>query len=168
MKSILLILSLLITGTVFSQVDTSKQLVTLTFKEKHIEIMGDMLKRNNTLSDARVRDSLIVYLGSGTQPERVITTRLTAGFVIRFSEEILKLESGTAYNTLNELATSVAPAWPGLVAQLMIKRNQNNGEKLISAWLFNQISERFNAKANVLNEIRQNGKAWLLNPIDYN
>jgi len=167
MKKLLFILCLF-GGQLFAQVDSSKLQITLTFKEKHIEFMGNVLRLNNTLADARVRDSLILYLNGGNSPERVVTTRFTAGFVLRFTDAMLALETGTGYNTFNELATSVAPAWPGLVAQLLIKSNQAGSEQGVSKWLFRNADERFKAKAAVLTEIRASGKAWLTTPITYN
>ena len=164
----ILILFVLISSAASAQVDSSKLPITLTFKEKHIEFMGNMLRLNNTLADQRVRDSLILYLNGGNSPERVVTTRFTAGFVLRFTEAMMTLETGTGYNTFNELAVSVAPAWAGLTAQLLIKANQAGSEQLIAKWLFRNVDERFKAKAAVLNEIRASGKAWLTSPIIYN
>ena len=164
----ILILFVLISSAATAQVDSSKLPITLTFKEKHIEIMGNILRLNNTLADQRVRDSLILYLNGGNNPERVVTTRFTAGFVLRFTDAMLATETGVGYNTFNELATSVAPAWPGLVAQLLIKSNQVGSEQGVSKWLFRNADERFKAKAAVLNQIRASGKAWLISPLNYN
>jgi hypothetical protein len=165
MKTI--ILFLLIGFAASAQTDSSKLPITLTFKEKHLYFMGDVLRRNNTLADAATRDSLKLYLGVGNDSARIVTTRLTAGFIIRFSEELMKLETGTGYNYFNELATATSP-WSGLVAQLIIKKSQQGSEKLIATYLYDELAERFAAKGLVLTEMLSSGRAWLLNPIQQN
>ncbi len=163
-----LIFLLLISSAALWQVDSSKLPIELNLKGTHLAYMGYLASKSSKLEDARYIDSLRLYWGQGLLPQSVVTVRFNAGMILRFAESILDEQNGAGYNIMNELATSVAPQWPGLTAQLLIIKFGNGPQKLIGTWLSDRISERFNAKKAIWTQYETIGAAWLNNPINYN
>jgi hypothetical protein len=169
MKQIILSIAVLLSVNAFSQVDTSKLSITLNLKQKHIAYMAAELSENNKLNDVPVRDSMRLYIGSGTSPDSIIVTHFKAGVVARFIAALMDDQSGKVYSMMNELATSTAgQGYAGLIPQLNVKKNQVNSEQGVSIWLLNNILDRSNRYGQFLTDKLLSGKNWLLNPIIYN
>ena len=166
MKQIFLFTAVLLSLTASAQIDTSKVTITLTLKQKHIAYMGAELSKANTLADQPVRDSMIKYIGSGTLPDSIMTTKFKAGVVLKFIQAAFRDQSGTVYSMVNELATSTqAQGWAGLINQLNTKKGQAGPEQGVSIWLYDEIMDWFNRHQGVYLEKITQGRNWLLTPI---
>lgn len=169
MKTIIISMFSLLSINAFSQVDTSKLLITLNLKQKHIAYIADELKALNTLADSPVRDSLKLYIGSGNQADSIVVTRFKAGVVLKFIQVLMNDQAGNVYAMMDELATSTAgQGYAGLIPQLNTKKGQANGEQGVSIWLYNNIIDWNNRHGAVLTQKLLSGKNWLLSPIIYN
>lgn len=170
MKKLMTIIFLFVAFNSYSQVDTSKLIITLTLKQKHIAYMGDDLSKSNTLADLQIRDSLIKYLGSGNSLDSVVTVKLKAGQILKFVQATMNDQSGNVYAMINEMATGTVAAngWQGLVGQLIVKKSTANGEQGVSIWLYDEIAGWFGRHQAVLAEKLNSGKTWLKSPIIYN
>ena len=151
-----------------AQVDTTKLPITLSFKVKHIGYMAGALVENNTLADARLRDSLIKYLGSGNNVDSVVVTHLKAGYVLSFMRGIFNESSKNTYATLYEIGNG-ATGFTGIVAQLLVKGlNGNDIESGTARWLFTEINNILTTGSGFMSDKFTSGKTWLKNPITYN
>lgn len=140
-----------------AQTDTSRQVIRLSFMQKHIAYMGAELSERNTLQDQRTRDTLAARIGSGTKPDSVTTGGYPAGFVLKFFQRLTDEQTGTAYDFFRELINGKT-GYVGIVTQL----NQRvNGGDLTALWLRSQLQELIQRKEAVMIEKLKGGAAWL-------
>lgn len=169
MKTIIISTFLLVSLNTFSQVDTSKLVITLNLKQKHIGYMADELSKLNTLADLSVRDSLKLYIGSGNSSDSIIVTHFKAGVILKFIQVLMNDQAGNVYAMMDELATStLGQGYAGLIPQLNTKKGQANSEQGVSIWLYNNIISWNTKHGAVLTDKLLSGKNWLLSPIIYN
>lgn len=167
MRKLLLPVLLLISTISFGQTDTSKLLITITLKQKHIGYMAQKLSESNTLADSHLRDSLIKYMGSGLLPDSQVTTHFSAGIVFKLVNDLFNETAGVSYSTIYELGNG-GTGYTGLLAQLFIKGSSVNAEQGVAKWLFIQVNNVLTSGQTIMSSKIISGNSWLRNPISYN
>lgn len=168
MKQIIFLLFSFATITASAQVDTTKLPVTVTLKVKHIEYMANKLSQSNTLADAAFRDSLIKYLGAGTDSNANVVTHFAAGRVFTLVQNLLSEQSNVSYSTIYELGNG-STGFTMPVIQLIGKwANNNDPEQKTALWLYNNIATWLGYGNSMMNTNFKGGLNWLKNPIIQN
>lgn len=167
MKKVLNLALIILAFKAQAQVDSSTLKITLNFKVKHIQYMASVLYTNSSIADARYRDSLIKYMGSGNNIDSVVTTHFTAGVVYKFVQNLMSEQDNVAYAMTYELFNGAAP-FTGLLTQLFTKGATPDSEQGVSKYLFAQVANWYSLGNSIMTNKLNNGKTWLSTPIIYN
>ena len=140
MKIIFVALIMTFCAASYGQVDTSLLPITITLKVKHIEYMAYNLSNSNTLSDVNYRDSLIKYLGAGTDSNANVITHFPAGRIYALVQNLLNEQANVSYSSIYELGNG-SSGFTGIVAQLIGKwANGSDPEQKTALWLYSKIA----------------------------
>lgn len=174
MKKLLIIALLFTTVKSFAltdtipAVDTSTLNITISLKVKYIEYMGSLLASNSSLADAKYRDSLVKYCGSGNNIDSVVTTHFKAGLIFNLEKNLLSEQANVSYAYCYEFFNG-ATGYTGLLATLFTKgANGSDSEQGVAKWLFTQVANWYLLGGTIMTDKINRGKIWLTTPIIYN
>jgi hypothetical protein len=163
MKYILFILLFFSMQKSFAQ-DSASQNITVLLPVKALVLQGAFMSENPNWSERKTPDLLASLIGSGTQPDSLVTVTMKAGMLLNFIRRL----SGERYGMIGTTARSILNNVPSITGYTnllsQINAKANSGGQQVAA---NYIKNGYQAYADILaalySEYYQRGVDWIKN-----
>ncbi len=159
MKKILLALAIFLSTSAKAQTDTASQNITVLLPVKAVVFYSTFLSTQPSWADRKAPDYLITRIGSGTQPDSVVTVTLKAQQLLNY---IIKLNS-ESYGVVGNLTRSIMTnyttitGYTGLAAQITTKANGATVDKAPATWIKDRYNVYLQNMTDVYNQQYQAG-----------
>jgi len=120
-------------------------------------ITGDKIWSNKNMPSA-----LKPYLGSGNNPDSLITVTIKAEFVIGMLNQLLTGEAfitAAAFNKILNNSPSIV-GYTGLATQIVSKKNGNSSDKMVATFIYDWYVSRTAAQLNSNAAYKAATRAW--------
>lgn len=131
MKNILLSILLFANLKSFSQTDSTALPITVTLPVKAIVLYATQISQAFTIADRKAPDALVTLIGSGNQPDSLVTITITSGKLSVFVNNLLAERYGVIVATTRSVVFNL-PAISGytaLATQITTLANGNGAQK---------------------------------------
>lgn len=164
MRQILFALLFFTAQQTFAQIDSASQTITVQLPVKAIVLQSAFWSETPTWADRKAPDQMLTLIGSGTQPDSLVTVSIKASqllsFVKRLASERYGMIGTTARSILNNVPSITG--YTNLVSQITTKAT--SGTQQAAA---NYIKNGYTAYSAILSalydEYYQKGLDWIRN-----
>lgn len=148
-----------------AQIDSATATITVLLPVKGIVLYSNNLSQTFDWAYRKLPDQILPLIGSGNQPDSVVTVSLTAGRLLNFVNWLMS----ERYGAVNAVARSImnnSPSIPGytaLVTQVSTLAAGNGSQKAAATYVLNQYTIYTNTLTNLYNSYYANGLNWIKN-----
>jgi hypothetical protein len=169
MKSLFLSLCLFLSIGVFAQEDSTSQYansnITITIPVKAVVLYAAYLSESPNWVDRKAPDYFQTIIGSGTQPDSLITVVIKAHqlstFAIRLTGERYGVSSAVNRSIFNNSPS--IPGYTALFTQVVNKANGVTSEKGAAMYVRDKYNAFSATMTNLYNEYYNKGLDWIRN-----
>lgn len=165
MKKILFLLALFIAVRSSAQIDSAGQNITVLLPVKGVVLYGYMLSTRLDWSQRKAPDVLAGLIGSGNQPDSVVTVVTKAGQLGDFLNWLQSQPYGSANAVIRSILSN-SPAITGytaLTTQVVNKANGNSSEKAAATYIVSRYNFYQAYLTDQYNRAYAAGLVWITN-----
>lgn len=164
MKKILLIL-LLFAFKAQAQTDTANSPITVLLPVKGVVLCGYYLSQNPNWNDRKAPDAMASLIGSGTQPDSIVTVTMSAVKLATFASQLLSERYGAA-GTVARSILSNTPSITGysaLSTQINAKASGSTSQKDAAIYVKNKYNAYLQTMSDLYDQMYSSGLNWIRN-----
>lgn len=165
MKKLSILFFLILALKSQAQTDTAKSAITVQLPVKAIVMHGYYMSLTPNWDDRKAPDALQAIIGSGTQPDSLVTLTMTAG---KLANLMIQL-NGDRYGVLANVNRSIfnnLPAitgYTGLLSQVNTKAAGTGAQKDAATYVKNRYNAYQTALDNLYTDAYNTGLNWIRN-----
>jgi hypothetical protein len=148
-----------------AQTDTASSPITVLLPVKAVVLYGYYLSQNPNWSDRKAPDQIVSLIGSGNQPDSVVTVTMQAGKLATFATQLI----GDRYGSLGATAKSIlsnSPAITGYTAlstQIGTKASTSGAQKDAATYVKNKYNAYLQTMSDLYDQMYAAGLSWIRN-----